>query len=148
MNSNASRPVPPADTGSKLLNWLSDTSMALIHLERRFDPFVRPAFDAVLRDPIARLTTALINSQRTDEGLRLAEERPLPGEEKFVDEIISSFTQQASKGVAPHSLPPAAPISQRAKEIAGDERFDPYSRVVGEAERLLAVAQAAQLSKT
>lgn len=57
---------------------------------------------------------------------------------------ISSFTQQASKGVAPHSLPPAAPMSQRAKEVAGDERLDPYSRVVGEAERLLAAAIAGQ----
>ena len=94
MNSNASRPVPPADTGSKLLNWLSDTSMALIHLERRIDPFVRPGFDALLRDPIARLTTHLINRQRPDEGLKIAEERPLPDEEEFVDEIISSFTQQ------------------------------------------------------
>ncbi len=60
---------------------------------------------------------------------------------------ISSFTQQASKGVAPHSVPPAAPMSQRSKEIAGDERFDPYSRVVGEAERLLAAELSAQLSK-
>lgn len=57
---------------------------------------------------------------------------------------ISSFTQQASKGVAPHSLPPAAPMSQRPKEIAGDERFDPYSRVIGEAERQLAATIAAQ----
>jgi len=55
---------------------------------------------------------------------------------------ITSFTQQASKGVAPHSLPPATPMSQRPKEIAGDERFDPYSRVVGEADRLLAAALA------
>ncbi len=57
---------------------------------------------------------------------------------------ISSFTQQASKGVAPHSMPPAAPMSQRAKEVAGDERFDPYSRVVGEAERRLAAAVASR----
>ena len=57
---------------------------------------------------------------------------------------ISSFTQQASKGVAPHSIPPAAPMSQRAKEVAGDERFDPYSRVVGEAERRLAAAVASR----
>ena len=94
MNSNTSRPVPPANTGSTLLNWLSDTSMALIHLERRIDPFVRPAFDAVLRDPIARLTTALINMQRPDEGLKIAEEKLLPDEEEFVDSIITSFTAQ------------------------------------------------------
>ncbi|HXK19104.1 MAG TPA: hypothetical protein VNG33_14930 [Polyangiaceae bacterium] len=51
---------------------------------------------------------------------------------------IASFTQQAAKGVAAGALPPLAPMSQRGKEIAGDERFDPYSRVVGEAERILA----------
>ena len=94
MNSNTSRPVPRANTGSAGLNWLSDTLLALIQFERRFDPFVRPAFDAVLRDPLARLTTALINAQRPNEGLKIAEERLLPGEEEFVDSIITSFTQQ------------------------------------------------------
>ena len=94
MNSNTSRPVPRANTGSAVLNWLSDTLLALIQFERRFDPFVRPAFDAVLRDPVARLTTALINAQRPNEGLKIAEERLLPGEEEFVDSIIASFTQQ------------------------------------------------------
>jgi hypothetical protein len=55
---------------------------------------------------------------------------------------ISSFTQQAAKGAGTSSMPPSMPMSQRAKEVAGDERFDPYSRVVGEAERLWAVALA------
>jgi hypothetical protein len=55
---------------------------------------VRPAFDAVLRDPIARVVTSLINRQRTDEHLALAEERLLPGEEEFVDSIIRTFEQQ------------------------------------------------------
>ena len=94
MNSNTSRPVPRANTGSAVLNWLSDTLLALIQFERRFDPFVRPAFDALLRDPLARLTTALINAQRPNEGLKIAEERLLPGEEAFVDSIIASFQQQ------------------------------------------------------
>jgi len=57
---------------------------------------------------------------------------------------ISSFTQQAARGVTPHSVPPNASMSQRAREISGDERFDPYSRVVGEAERLLAADLAAR----
>ena len=94
MNSNTSRPVPPADTGSALLNWISDTSLKLIQIERRFDPFLRPAFDAVLRDPLTRLTTALINARRPNEGLRIAEEKLLPGEEAFVDAIIATFEQQ------------------------------------------------------
>ncbi|MGK6306764.1 hypothetical protein [Variovorax sp. DT-64] len=93
-NSNASRPAPRANTGSALKNFVSDSGMALLRLERRFDPFVRPAFDALLRDPLARLTTALINSRRPNEGLAIAEERLLPGEEAFVDSIVRSFTQQ------------------------------------------------------
>lgn len=97
MNSNASRPVPPADTGSTLRNWVSDTLLRLIQAERRIDPFIRPAFDAVLRDPLARLTTALINAQRRNEGMKIAEERLLPGEEEFVDSIIESFRQQSAR---------------------------------------------------
>ncbi len=71
---------PPANTGSALLNAAERSVDACwCTLERRFDPFVRPAFDAVLRDPIARLTTALINRKRRNEGLKIAEERPIPG---------------------------------------------------------------------
>jgi hypothetical protein len=97
MDSNTSRPVPPADTGSAFLNWLADTSVALVQLQRRVDPFMRPAFDALLRDPVANLTTALINRQRPNEGLKLAEEKLLPDEEQFVDSIIGSFQQQMRK---------------------------------------------------
>src|SRR4029453_11040889 len=93
-DSNTTRPVPPANTGSTLLNTVSDASTRLLQLERRFDPFFRPLFDAVLRDPIARLTTALINSQRRDEGLKIAEERPIPDEEAHLASIIDSFTKQ------------------------------------------------------
>src|ERR1700730_13447387 len=93
-NSNVSRPMPPANTGSALLNWISDTFTFLLHVERRFDPWIRPAFDALLRDPIARLTASLINIQRPNEGLKIAEEKPLPGEEEFLDSIISSFEKQ------------------------------------------------------
>jgi hypothetical protein len=93
-DSNASRPVPHANTGSALLNWLSDTSTFLLHMERRIDPWLRPPFDALLRDPIARLVTAWINWQRRDEGLQLAEERPLPGEAEYLDSIISTFEKQ------------------------------------------------------
>ena len=97
MDSNTSRPIPPADTGSALKNWLSDTSMRLLHLERRIDPFIRPAFDAVLRDPLTRLTTALINRQRPNEGFELAEERPIADEEAFIACVISTFEQQLRK---------------------------------------------------
>src|ERR1700737_51317 len=93
-NSNVSRPLPAANTGSALLNWISDTFTFLLHVERRFDPWIRPAFDALLRDPIARLTTALINMRRPNEGLKIAEEKLFPDEEEFLDSIISSFEKQ------------------------------------------------------
>lgn len=68
--------------------------MALVHLERRFDPFLRPAFDALLRDPIATLVTGLINRGRPNEGLKIAEEKLLPDEKQYLDSIIQSFEKQ------------------------------------------------------
>jgi hypothetical protein len=66
----------------------------MVRVERRFDPFVRPVFDALFRDALTRLTTALINAQRPNEGLKIAEERALPDEEEFLQSIISSFDKQ------------------------------------------------------
>ena len=66
----------------------------MLQLERRFDPFIRPAFDALLRDPIAEMTTTLINRKRPNEGLKIAEEKSMPGEEEYLDSIVSSFTKQ------------------------------------------------------
>ena len=94
MSSNPSRAAPSARTGSVVLDALSDVAMALTRLERRIDPFLRPAFDALARDALARGITHLINRQRRDEGLALAEERPLPDEEALTDDIVARFTQQ------------------------------------------------------
>jgi hypothetical protein len=93
---NPDRPIPSANTGSTLMNWLVEASTGAMHLERRFDPFFRPVFDAVLRDPIAGRVTALINSRRANEGLKIAEEKLLPNEEVFLDSIIASFRTQMS----------------------------------------------------
>lgn len=97
MNSNASRPQPRADTGSAWRNCVSDTFGALLRFERRFDPWLYPLFAAVLRDPLARLATAVINSQRSNDGLKLAEEKPLPDEEEFLQSIITTFEAQMRK---------------------------------------------------
>ena len=94
LNLNPDQPIPKANTGSAFKNWFADTSTALVHLERRFDPFFRPLFDAVLRDPIASLVTALINWRRPNEGLKIAEEKLLPNEEAYLDSIIASFDKQ------------------------------------------------------
>ena len=86
--------LPPPQTGSALLNAISRAGTFAFHVERRFDPFFRPALDRVLRDRLERLVTALINSRREDDGLGIAEERLLPGEEAFLDDIIETFTSQ------------------------------------------------------
>jgi hypothetical protein len=96
VDSNVSRPVPPASTGSMLLDFLSDASLFLIQMERRIDPWIHPAFDALLRDPLTRAVTALINAQRKNEGLGLAEERPLPDEGEYLNEIVETFKKQMS----------------------------------------------------
>ena len=94
MNSNASRPIPRANTGSALLDAINDASMNVLHIERRFDPWLRPAFDALLRDPLARFVTSLINRDRVDEGMKIAEERAIPDEEAYLQSIIDTFTEQ------------------------------------------------------
>jgi hypothetical protein len=86
--------TPPADTGNPVLNWISDALTALVRLERRVDPFFRPAFDALLRDKLTQVVTDLINKQRRDEGYALAEERLQPGEEAQLEAIISAFNAQ------------------------------------------------------
>jgi hypothetical protein len=94
LSSNPDRPIPKANTGSAFLDWLANLSTSLVHLERRFDPLFRPAFDALLRDRIANVVTALINRRRPNEGLKIAEEKPLPDEEAYLDSIIASFEKQ------------------------------------------------------
>lgn len=86
--------VPPADTGVGLLNVLSDASLRLFQLERRVDPFVRPAFDRLLRDRLTGFVNGVINARRKDEGYGLAEERIQPGEEAHLQAIIDTFSDQ------------------------------------------------------
>lgn len=86
--------LPPPDTGNVLLNSIARAILVLLHVERRFDPFFRPAFDAVLRGPIVKLVMALVNRRRRDEGFAIAEERLLPDEESYLDDIIATFTAQ------------------------------------------------------
>jgi hypothetical protein len=93
-SSNASRPIPPANTGSAFLNVVANASTRFVQLERRVDPFFRPAFDALFQRPLTRLTTALINARRANEGYKLAEEREIPGEAESLQSIIDTFKRQ------------------------------------------------------
>jgi len=91
---NRDQQVPRANTGSAVRNLIADTSTRLVQFERRFDPILRPLFDATLRDPIARFVTSLQNARRPREDLQLAQEKIQPGEELYLQSIIDSFRQQ------------------------------------------------------
>jgi hypothetical protein len=72
---------------------LHDAFLFMLHVERRFEPFFRPAVDAVLRPPSAGLIQFLINLTRKNEHLGLAEERPQPGEEQHLQSIIDTMAE-------------------------------------------------------
>jgi len=65
--------------------------VTLMQLERRTEPFWRYQADAKFREPAAALLQALINLTRRHEGMQLAEERLLPGEERALDSIIADM---------------------------------------------------------
>ncbi|HZR90046.1 MAG TPA: catalase family protein [Bradyrhizobium sp.] len=64
----------------------------LLHVERRFEqPFLRPAFNLLFREPLARLLTTLINLGRSQENVALAEETLQPGEDEAVQTMIDEM---------------------------------------------------------
>jgi hypothetical protein len=64
----------------------------LLRIERRFEqPFLRPAFNYLFREPLARLLTALINLNRSRENVALAEETLQPGESEDVQTMIEEM---------------------------------------------------------
>jgi hypothetical protein len=73
------------------LEFIHGFLVSLMQLERRTEPFWRPHTDALFREPSAALLQALINLRRPNDGLRLAEEKPLPGEEQALDSIIADM---------------------------------------------------------
>ncbi len=84
-----------------LLQRFHDAVLRLVGLERRFDPFFRPFFDALFREPIAGLVQALLRRRGGEEVLPVAGERPFPGEEAFLDAIIAEMSAYMRSHYAP-----------------------------------------------
>src|SRR5688500_8364073 len=55
-----------------LLTLLHDGLFGLLKIERRFDPFLRPAFLVVFRDPLTRLVHGIIRCPSNAEDVLLA----------------------------------------------------------------------------
>src|SRR5262245_52297615 len=72
---------------------LHDVIIFMLHVERRFEPFFRPAVDAILRAPSAAVLQYLINLRRRDEHLGIAEEREQPDEEQHLQSIINTMAE-------------------------------------------------------
>jgi hypothetical protein len=73
------------------LKILHEALFTLLKIERRFDPFFRPALDAILREPLGAALQAMINLQRRNRGLALMEETPLADEDEMVRTIIAEM---------------------------------------------------------
>jgi hypothetical protein len=76
---------------------LSDLFLWLWRLERRAEFLYRPQFDRWARPPLFACLQWLQNRLREDEHLALAEERPLPDEESYIQSIIdelAAFTRE------------------------------------------------------
>lgn len=68
--------------------------LQLLYLERRLEPWFRPAWNAVFREPGVRLVQFLINLRRQNEGLKIADERIDPDEEQSLNDIIDLMADQ------------------------------------------------------
>jgi hypothetical protein len=67
--------------------------MFLLHVERRFDPFFRPVFNALFRAPSTSMIQFLVNLSRKDEHLALAEEREQPDEGQYLQAITDRMAE-------------------------------------------------------
>jgi len=65
-----------------------------MHVERRLEPWFRPALNRWTREPTAKLIQYLLNRNRPDLGLGLAEEKHFPYEEQALDDIIDQMADQ------------------------------------------------------
>jgi len=107
-----------------LLRLLHRLLEIFLHLERRIEqPFLRPAFDAVLRMPLAFAATALINVQRSREPVGLAEETPLLGEDEAhpLPMIRIAITAEAYEAIA--ATLALGSIGYEVEPAATSERF-------------------------
>src|SRR5664280_1425364 len=79
---------------NRILNLIHQFLLKLLHIERRLEPWFRPQWNTLFREPSARIVQYLVNLRRKDEGLQLAEERIDPDEEESLNKIIDLMADQ------------------------------------------------------
>jgi hypothetical protein len=83
------------------LEALHEFLVGAMRVERRVDPFFRPVLDALAREPLTRLVQALIRARLPDDGLALAQEKPIAGEDALVDSIVADMSRYLRTNYAP-----------------------------------------------
>ena len=79
---------------TRILKIIHQILLELLYIERRLEPWFRPQWNYLFREPSARIIQFFINRQRKDEGLQLAEEKNDPDEEESLDKIIDLMADQ------------------------------------------------------
>ena len=79
---------------TRLLRLVHRVLVQMMRIERRLEPWFRPQWNYLFREPSARLIQLLINRKRRDEGLQLAEEKTDSDEEESLDQIIDLMADQ------------------------------------------------------
>jgi len=86
------------------LRWLHNALEKGLYFERRFEPFFRPALNAVLRRPAAAAVQWAINCRRPDEGLGIAEERIDADEEASLQGMIDTMREHLLQDFPPGGM--------------------------------------------
>jgi len=79
---------------NRVLKSIHDFLTELLHIERRLEPWFRPQWNTLFREPSAKFLQFLINRKREDEGLQLAQETIADDEEASLDDIIDLMADQ------------------------------------------------------
>ena len=78
----------------RILHFIHRIMVEMLHIERRLEPWFRPQWNRIFREPCADMIQYFINHNRKDEGLKLAEETIDPDEEESLDKIIDLMADQ------------------------------------------------------
>ena len=79
---------------TRILKTIHCFLLKLLHIERRFEPWFRPQWNVLFREPCVRFVQFLINITRKNQGLQLAEEHIDADEEASLDKIIDQMADQ------------------------------------------------------
>ena len=79
---------------NRILTFIHQFLLKLLHIERRLEPWFRPQWNYLFREPSARVVQYLVNLRRQNEGLKLAEEKIYPDEEESLNQIIDLMADQ------------------------------------------------------